>query len=210
MRGIDVNSSVLSYSGALVRDGILAVGRYLGHSTKKDPFTLAEARHGSAQGLKWWTIDESGWAEKPEYYTEAQATTNAANALLAAREIEQPTDRPTYFAIDCDLDIPTALAYFRVLHLSEFHQTYPVGGYASDAVLRALSEAGYASYFWRAYSGGGWAGSDNPFLGWHIRQGPPQSFYGALDADTDECRDGVDFGAWLAVQPLTPGMPGME
>ena len=140
-------------------------------------------------------------------------------AVIAGKafvSLNVPKTVPAFFAIDYDADPQIVLPYFKELHYSPFRrglgigQGWRIGVYGGDAVCRAIAEAGYASYFWVAYSGRppGWAGGDNPFEGACIRQSNPFTLCG-LDVDGDIAID-VDYGAWLPAVKIGPATPGTE
>ncbi len=196
--GIDANQNLTSYAGAIKAAGNDLVGRYLPWSTKDDPLYVPEANHLISQGLSILSLYESGYPTTDAYFTVSQGGIDAMKSGYGAKLLNQPKTAPVFFTVDYDADPQVVLPYFQAIHISQFHEVWPVGVYGSDAVCRAISEAGYASYFYVAYSNGGWQGSDNPFEGAQLRQGPEDKSYLGYPLDIDHivAKEGVDFGAW--------------
>lgn len=208
-RGIDTDQSVIGCSSQIKKEGFDFVFRYVPFGSKTYPVTTPEIVNCHASGLGVGFIVENGFPTDATYFTPGMATAQAVIANKAFVSLNVPTNIPAFFAIDYDANPQVVLGYFSELHFSQFHKRgWPIGVYASDAVCRAISEAGYASYFWVAFSNGGWAGSDNPFVPANIRQSNPFTLCG-LDVDGDIAIDG-DYGAWLPAAKIGPATPGTE
>lgn len=152
-KGIDVNQNVTDYAGLIKRAGIDFVGRYLPFTTKKDPLTRAEALHLSDQGLHIVSIYENSTPTHDGYFKLYQANLDVSRAHVAINNLGQPNTSPVYFAVDYDAKPDGVMAYFKVLHDSEFHKLgYPIGVYGSGAVCKALLEAGYVTHTWLSQS----------------------------------------------------------
>jgi hypothetical protein len=200
-KGIDVDQDVTDYAGAIKRAGYDFVGRYLPYSTKSDPLTGSEAAHLSRQGLSVYSFWESGFPTAPDYFTWGQAAHDASLAFKGAKWVGMPSGHPSFFTVDYDADPQDVKEYFQALHTSPYHQSgYAVGVYASDAVCRAISEWGYASYFCVAYSNGGWRGSDNPIDFGGSRQGAEVKNFLGFGLDVDLQESSGNYTGWRIAQ----------
>lgn len=123
----------------LANKGMTFVGRYLPGSNY--PITVAEKDLILSKNFSIVSIWEKDSPTKASYFSSSSGTKDAAYAISGAREINQPSNTPIYFAIDYDAsesDVNGNIEAYVTAIIAEFkRQNYPyqVGLYGSGAVL---------------------------------------------------------------------------
>jgi hypothetical protein len=127
---------------------------------------------------------------------------NAVRFLNQAQAVGMPNTRPSYFAVDTDIDPnnSTLHSYFR--GISDVLGSGRRGAYASTGVLRALRNEGLIDYTWRTMSTGWNGGAGNPGE-FHLEQ-----THGINSKWDEDFANAVDFGQWRF--NWTPSMPNPE
>lgn len=166
------------------------VCRYLSHSPSKD-ITKHEANTLAVNNIWIVVVWETSANRARGSYTDGQADANFAESL--ANDLDMPSDRPIYFAVDWDANGAECHDYFQgVANILGVERT---GVYAGFKPIRYLATAGLAKWFWQTYawSYGQW------YDGNHIIQYRNDVNIDGSDCDLDRSLKD-DYGQWM------PGM----
>ncbi|MEC1720527.1 DUF1906 domain-containing protein [Schinkia azotoformans] len=153
----------------LVNGGYTFVGRYLAGSYA---LTASEKSIITGGGLFIVSIWEKGSPTSSSYFTAAKGTSDATDAIAAAKAIGQPLGTPIYFTVDYDAstsDITGPIKnYLQAVKAVFATQNYPyeLGLYGSGAVLSYYQNT--FTYPWLAGSTG-WSGSKT-YTGYVLKQ----------------------------------------
>lgn len=148
-RAVDTTVSLSgAQARALQRQGIAAVGRYLGRKTHgwAKAITPAEARAITDAGLKIFSIWESN-PTRAGYFTRAQGVSDARQAVEEARWVGQPGGSTIYFTVDYDAapaDLPAISAYLDGVR-EGLAGAYRLGVYGGLLVIHSVS----ADHYWQ-------------------------------------------------------------
>jgi hypothetical protein len=191
MQAIDTTSSVLGNINNILSAGYHGIIRYISPNTKNfpnkqltpDEISAVHSVPGMALGL----VYENGYPTSVGYFSAAQGTADATDALATFTSLGVPATIPVFFAVDydaADADISGAiLDYFTTVHAQFSAAGLLIGVYGSGATCSYLQGAGVVHYTWLSQSRG-----FNGYSDWKpsadIIQGPESTIAG-LDSDTD-------------------------
>lgn len=203
MKGVDAAFDLSPYINGLRDAGIGFCARYYSYNPAKD-LTVLEANALGANGFRIVTVFESA-GDHYQYFTEAQGTKDAQQALARADACGQPKGTAIYFAVDFDAttaEVEDGITSYFTAAKAGLGGNYSMGVYGSGGVLAALRDAGLVSFLWLAQSRG-WRGTAG-FTGEHIHQGNATNEIIGMAVDTDESLVD-DFGSWvLGEAPVEP------
>jgi hypothetical protein len=202
--GIDADQDVRPILSELKAQGVEFVCRYLGHSTKKSPLTLSEAKAISDAGLFVVSIWESGNPTDRSYFTYAQGERDGLAAYDAAEALGQPPGTPIYFACG-DYDSPLVdVEVSFALYLQGIRDTWAeqnpnrnptarflLGNYGNGLACETLKARGLVHFTWLAMPTD-WGGSG--YAGYNIHQTHGGTIDG-VDLDWDESSE-LGGGGW--------------
>lgn len=190
-----INSSTIK---TLVNGGYTFVCRYI-----KGNFALtaSEKKIITDAGLYIVSIWEKGNPTKVDYFTTSQGTSDAKDAIDAAKDLGQPEGTPIYFAVDYDAsdsDVRGAITkYLQAVKAVFADQGYPykLGLYGSGAVLSFFQNT--FTYTWLSGSTG-WRGSKD-YTDYTMKQYDNQTTIGSgsgkITIDKDESNGSA--GGWM-------------
>lgn len=189
--------------------------RYYSHFPAKNLSPL-EAQALSEAGIECVTVFEDGGGTVA-YFSRARGENQGQAAVLQAIDVDQPSGKPIYFAVD-NVD-PASAADRR--QIEEYFEgvrdgmaralatpdaaalgiSYPVGVYGSWNVLDWCRDQGIATFFWQSCSTGT-SGGKSRYL-WpdaNLRQVRCEYALCGLSVDVNEAYR--DYGGWL--RPVAP------
>lgn len=189
-----INASTIK---TLVDGGYTFVCRYIKGSYA---ITASEKKIITDAGLYVVSIWEKGNPTNVDYFTASQGTSDAEDAIEAAKDLGQPEDTPIYFAVDYDAsdsDVRGAITkYLQAIKAVFADQGYPyqLGLYGSGAVLSFFQNT--FTYTWLAGSTG-WRGSKD-FTNYAMKQYDNDTTIGSgsgkITIDKDESNGAA--GGW--------------
>lgn len=146
----------------------------------------------SNSGLFIVSIYERGYPTHIGYFTAAQGSKDAGNAIRQARSLGQPVNTPIYFTVDYDAspsDMDGGITQYLQAVKQVFGENgnpYKLGLYGSGAVLSYFKNI--CPYTWLA-AATAWRGSKS-YSGWSIKQNRTNQTVGVgagrITIDTDE------------------------
>lgn len=170
--------------------------RYASGDPSKD-LSWAEAKLAASKGIWCVLVYETTTNRATAGFAAGQV--DARNALVKAKLLHMPDDRPVFFAVDFDAAGPDVLQYFK--GLVDVLGVARVGVYGGFRVCSYLWRQSLVRYIWQTYawSGGSW------FTTTHIRQVKNGINVAGVDCDADEAypdKNG-DYGQWMPdISPL--------
>jgi len=172
---------------AMRQYGAKFVCRYLSNDSNKN-LSIREAKDLSDANI-WMVVVRETTANRATAGYDAGAI-DARQALMQARTIGMPKDRPIYFAVDFDAAGPEVLEYFK--GIASQMPVSQIGIYGGLRSVRYLHSKGRVKWVWQTYawSGGLWHSTT------HIRQYKNDIKVGGIDCDADRALL-PDYGQWM-------------
>lgn len=203
MRGIDASVHLGNQARFIKDAGYGVVGRYLSPNTPNHPekqLTPAEVLNFHGVGLGLISYWESGFPTGAGYFTSAQGSKDAGQAILAAKKLHQPSGSGIYATVDYDAsasNLGRILAYFQMFHDTLKRAGFLTGIYGSDRVIDFVWKKGFAH--WRSLAQATAWGDDYHGYAAHadIVQGPTETIaLGSVHKEVDLFTLQTQGGAW--------------